>query len=142
MVREAGLEPTAKVQRHIRLIRGYILRYRQHVIFVMKQQLQLEPAEKYVDIEEIAPCMLRELIKMIYAEAPDRSSGERRQKIYIKYDHRLYPFGGTCKKGTGVTEAAPSREDSRFQAFFKITVLRSPANRFTPLFVDFWRQIV
>lgn len=83
-MREAGLEPTAKVQRHIRLVRGYILRYRQHVIFVMKQQLQLEPAEKYVDIEEIAPCMLRELIKMIYAEAPDGSSGERRQKIYIK----------------------------------------------------------
>ena len=86
MVREAGLEPTAKVQRHIRLVRGYILRYRQHVIFVMKQQLQLEPAEKYVDIEEIDPCMLRELIKAIYVEAPDKSSGKRRQKVHIEYD--------------------------------------------------------
>ena len=99
MVREAGLEPTVKVQRHIRLVRGYILRYRQHVIFVMKQQLQLEPAEKYVDIEEIAPCMLRELIKMIYAEAPDRSSGERSERIRT-YN---YPQGRVTDHRIGLT---------------------------------------
>ena len=153
---------------HIQLVMGYILRYRQHFIFVMEQQLQLESAEKlqtsrkqlehnerriselkrlfakiyednvkgklnderlemmsqnyeaeqrqleaevvalrqeievqerqnenierfirtadkYVDIEEIDPCMLRELIKAIYVEAPDKSSGKRRQKIHIEY---------------------------------------------------------
>ena len=39
-----------------------------------------------MDIEEIDPCMLRELIKAIYVEAPDKSSGKRRQKIHIQYD--------------------------------------------------------
>lgn len=37
-------------------------------------------------IEEIDPYMLRELIQAIYVEAPDKSSGERRQNIHIKYD--------------------------------------------------------
>ena len=40
----------------------------------------------YVGIEEIDPCMLRELIKVIYVEAPDKSSGKRRQNIHIQYD--------------------------------------------------------
>ena len=43
-------------------------------------------AEKYVGIEEIDPYMLRELIQAIYVEAPDKSSGKRRQNIHIKYD--------------------------------------------------------
>lgn len=166
-IRESVLE--RMVLKHIQLVMGYILRYRQHFIFVMEQQLQLESAEKlqtsrkqlernerriaelkrlfikiyednakgnlsderyemmsqnyeaeqkqleaevaalrqeievqerqnenierfirtadkYVDIEEIDPCMLRELIKAIYVEAPDKSSGKRRQKIHIEYD--------------------------------------------------------
>ena len=37
-------------------------------------------------IEEIDPYMLRELIQAIYVEAPDKSSGKRRQNIHIKYD--------------------------------------------------------
>ena len=41
-------------------------------------------AEKYVGIEEIDPYMLRELIQAIYVEAPDKSSGKRRQNIHIK----------------------------------------------------------
>ena len=165
-IRESVLE--RMVLKHIQLVMGYILRYRQHFIFVMEQQLQLESAEKlqtsrkqlehnerriselkrlfakiyednvkgklnderlemmsqnyeaeqrqleaevvalrqeievqerqnenierfirtadkYVDIEEIDPCMLRELIKAIYVEAPDKSSGKRRQKIHIEY---------------------------------------------------------
>ena len=43
-------------------------------------------AEKYVGIEEIDPYMLRELIQAICVEAPDKSSGKRRQNIHIKYD--------------------------------------------------------
>mgnify|MGYP000330978660 CR=1 FL=1 len=46
----------------------------------------IRTADKYVDIEEIDPCMLRELIKAIYVEAPDKSSGKRKQKIHISYD--------------------------------------------------------
>ena len=37
-------------------------------------------------IEEIDPYMLRELIQAIYVEAPDKSSGKRKQNIHIKYD--------------------------------------------------------
>lgn len=43
-------------------------------------------ADKYVGIEAIDPCMLRELIKAIYVEAPDKSSGKLRQNIHIQYD--------------------------------------------------------
>ncbi len=157
------------VLKHIQLVMGHILRYRQHFIEVMERQLQLESTEKlqshrkqlercerriselkrlfiktyednargkinderfemitqsydaeqkqleaevvtlqqeieiqerqnenierfvrttdkYVGIEEIDPCMLRELIKAIYVEAPDKSSGKRTQKIHIQYD--------------------------------------------------------
>ena len=166
-IRESVLE--RMVLKHIQLVMGYILRYRQYFISVMEQQLQLESAEKlqtsrkqlernerriaelkrlfikiyednargdlsderfemmsqnyeaeqkqleaevvalrqeievqerqnenierfirtadiYVDIEEFDRCMLRELIKAIYVEAPDKSSGKRRQKIHIEYD--------------------------------------------------------
>jgi len=165
------------VLKHIQLVMGYILRYRQHFIFVMERQLQLESAEKlqtsrkqlernerriaelkrlfikgnlsderygmmsqnyeaeqkqleaevvalrqeievqerqnenierfirtadkYVDIEEIDPCMLRELIKAIYVEAPDKSSGKRRQNIHIEYDGiGFIPLEELAKKET------------------------------------------
>ena len=181
-IRESVLE--RMVLKHIQLVMGYILRYRQHFIFVMEQQLQLESAEKlqtsrkqlernerriaelkrlfikiyednakgnlsderfdmmsqnyeaeqkqleaevvalrheievqerqsenieqfirtadkYVDIEEIDPCMLRELIKAIYVEAPDKSSGKRSQKIHIEYDGiGFIPLEELAKKET------------------------------------------
>lgn len=37
----------------------------------------------YVGICEYA---LRELVKAVYVEAPDKSSGKRKQKIHISYD--------------------------------------------------------
>ncbi|BFL40138.1 recombinase family protein [Clostridia bacterium UC5.1-1D1] len=46
----------------------------------------IRKADKYVGIEEIDPAMLRELIQAIYVEAPDKSSGKRKQHIHIKYD--------------------------------------------------------
>ena len=46
----------------------------------------IRKADKHVGIEEIDPSMLRELIQAIYVEAPDKSSGKRRQNIHIKYD--------------------------------------------------------
>ena len=32
------------------------------------------------------PYALRELVKAVYVDAPDKSSGKRRQKIHIGYD--------------------------------------------------------
>lgn len=48
--------------------------------------IKWEGDDNYVGIEEIDPCMLRERIKAIYGEAPDKSSGKRRQEIHIQYD--------------------------------------------------------
>ena len=63
----------------------------QQEIEVQERQIEniekfIPKAEKYVGIEEIDPYMLRELIQAIYVEAPDKSSGKRRQNIHIKYD--------------------------------------------------------
>lgn len=46
----------------------------------------IQTAEKYVDIEELDAYTLRELVQAIYVEAPDKSSGKRRQNIHIQYD--------------------------------------------------------
>ena len=61
----------------------------------------IRTADKYVNIEEIDPCMLRELIKAIYVEAPDKSSGKRRQNIHIEYDGiGFIPLDELAKKET------------------------------------------
>ena len=46
----------------------------------------IQTAHKYVDIEELDPYALRELVQAIYVDAPDKSSGKRSQNIHIKYD--------------------------------------------------------
>ncbi len=43
-------------------------------------------AAKYAELKELTPYALRELVKAIYIEAPDKSSGHRRQNIRIAYD--------------------------------------------------------
>ena len=35
---------------------------------------------------KLTPYALRELVKAVYVEAPDKSSGKRTQKIHISYD--------------------------------------------------------
>ena len=46
----------------------------------------IKQAHKYVRLEELTPYALHELVKAIYIEAPDKSSGKRRQNIHISYD--------------------------------------------------------
>ena len=41
---------------------------------------------RYTELDELTPYALRELIKAIYIEAPDKSSGKRQQGIRIAYD--------------------------------------------------------
>ena len=57
------------------------------------QQRQIEDLEKFIqwvhkyeDLQEMTPYALRELVKGIYIEAPDKSSGKRRQGVRISYD--------------------------------------------------------
>ena len=60
---------------------------------IEEQERQIENLEqfiqrvhKYEDLQELPPYALRELVKAIYIEAPDKSSGKRRQNIRISYD--------------------------------------------------------
>ena len=46
----------------------------------------IQRVHKYEDLDELTPYALRELVKAIYIEAPDKSSGKRRQNIRISYD--------------------------------------------------------
>lgn len=46
----------------------------------------IQRVHKYEDLDELTPYALRGLVKAIYIEAPDRSSGKRRQSIRISYD--------------------------------------------------------
>ena len=46
----------------------------------------IQRIHKYADVRELTPYALRELVKAIYIEAPDKSSGKRRQGIRIVYD--------------------------------------------------------
>ena len=43
-------------------------------------------AHRYAGLEELTPYALHEMVKAIYIEAPDKSSGKRRQSIHISYD--------------------------------------------------------
>ena len=60
---------------------------------IEEQERQIENLEqfiqrvhKYEDLQELTPYALRELVKAIYIEAPDKSSGKRHQGIRISND--------------------------------------------------------
>ena len=62
-----------------------------HEIEVQERQIEdlekfIQRVHKYEDLQEMTPYALRELVKGIYIEAPDKSSGKRRQGIRISYD--------------------------------------------------------
>ena len=46
----------------------------------------IQRAHRYADLDELTPYALRELVKAVYVEAPDKSSGKRNQAIHISYD--------------------------------------------------------
>ena len=52
--------------------------------------LFIQRVHKYAGLEELNPYALHELVKAIYIEAPDKSSGKRRQNIHISYDFLEY----------------------------------------------------
>lgn len=60
---------------------------------IHEQEQQAENIEQFVQrvkrnstLTELTPYVLRELVKEVYVDAPDKSSGKRRQKVYIEYD--------------------------------------------------------
>lgn len=57
------------------------------------QERQIDNLEQFIhrvrshtELTELTPYALRELVKAIYVEAPDKSSGKRKQKVHIEYD--------------------------------------------------------
>ena len=60
---------------------------------IEEQERQAENLEQFIqrvkrnsELTELTPYALRELVKAVYVEAPDKSSGKRKQKIHISYD--------------------------------------------------------
>ena len=49
-------------------------------------ELFIKKAKKYDGLKELTPYALRELVKAIYIEKPDKSSSKKKQKIRIQYD--------------------------------------------------------
>ena len=61
----------------------------------------IQKAKNYVGIETLDPYALRELVQAIYVDAPDKSTGKRRQHIHIKYDGiGFIPLDELMKKET------------------------------------------
>ena len=63
----------------------------QQDIKVQERQIEnleqfIQRVHKYKDLDELTPYALRELVKGVYIEDPDKSSGKRRQNIRISYD--------------------------------------------------------
>ena len=46
----------------------------------------IQRVRKYTDLTELTAYALHELVKAVYVEAPDKSSGHRVQRIHIRYD--------------------------------------------------------
>ena len=63
----------------------------QKEIEVQERQIEdleqfIQRARRYTNITELTPYALRELVKAVYVEAPDKSSGKRKQRVHIEYD--------------------------------------------------------
>ena len=63
----------------------------QKEIEVQERQIEdleqfIQRARRYTDLTELTPYALRELGKAVYVEAPDKSSGKRKQRVHIEYD--------------------------------------------------------
>lgn len=42
--------------------------------------------QKYLDMDELTPTVLNDMVKAVYVHAPDKSKGYRDQQIDISYD--------------------------------------------------------
>ncbi|MCL2547003.1 MAG: recombinase family protein [Oscillospiraceae bacterium] len=57
----------------------------------------VDKCKKYTDIAELTPTILNELVHKVFVEAPDKSSGKRRQSLHISYDLvGVFPALETC----------------------------------------------
>ena len=65
---------------------GLTVRKRLQEQKIQNLEVFIKRVKKYTTLKELTPYALRELVKGIYVEAPDKSSGKRKQKAHIEYD--------------------------------------------------------
>ena len=60
---------------------------------ITKQEEQAENIDrfigkvrKYLDLDELTPAVLNDMVKTVYVHTPDKSNGHREQQIDISYD--------------------------------------------------------
>ena len=63
----------------------------QKEVEVQKRQIEnleqfIQRVRRYTTLTELTPYALRELVKAVYVEAPDKSSGKLKQRVHIEYD--------------------------------------------------------
>ena len=46
----------------------------------------ISKVRKYLDLDELTPAVLNDMVKAVYVHAPDKSKGHRKQQIDISYD--------------------------------------------------------
>ena len=46
----------------------------------------INKVQKYLDLDELTPSVLNDMVKAVYVHAPDKSKGHREQQIDISYD--------------------------------------------------------
>ena len=46
----------------------------------------INKVRKYLDLDELTPAILHDMVKAVYVHAPDKSKGYREQQIDISYD--------------------------------------------------------
>ena len=87
----------------------------QQEIEIQERQIEnleqfIQRVRKYEDLDELTPYALRELVKAIYIEAPDKSSGKRHQGIRISYDLvGFIPVEELLKQETDRSHAVPEK---------------------------------
>lgn len=70
-------------------------------------------AQKYLDLDELAPTVLNNMVKAVYVHALDKSKGYREQQIDISYDLvGILPAAMLCDLQNGETAKPTLR---RFQ---------------------------
>ena len=45
----------------------------------------ISKVQKYLDLDELTPAILNDMVKAMYVHAPDKSKGHREQQIDISY---------------------------------------------------------
>lgn len=70
-------------------VRGKLLQLNEEIIQQEEQAENIDrfigKVRKYLDLDELTPAILNDMVKAVYVHAPDKSSGHREQQIDISY---------------------------------------------------------